>query len=162
MAKPPGSFAFKLCPFLFGTSGVAKFRGKNWGEEWRGRESPAKKLRVAAATVPEVKGVVGHVGAIIDAGYDHVGQCVQHARNRQMHAIRGRAIYVVKAIMGFAQIKRTVQRKRITGAASVALRCDHDDIRDNGKRFRKTGKAWRKIPVVVAEQYAHSIRTVPR
>ena len=42
---------------------------------------------------------------------------------------------------------------------SVAFRRDYGDICNDGKRFRKAGKTWRKIPVVVAEQYAHSNST---
>ena len=77
-----------------------------------------------------INGVVAHIRAVIYAGHDHVRQRVKHAGDRKMHTIRGRAVDVKKPIMGFVQAEGAIERKRITGAAAVPFRRDHDDVRD--------------------------------
>src|SRR5581483_5454960 len=55
----------------------------------------------------------------------------------------------------FARSQRTIQGKRVAGAAAIAIGRDHIDV---GKRLQRPGEARQpgcKISVVVAEEDAH-------
>ncbi len=55
--------------------------------------------------------VVTHIGTVINAGNDNIGQVIEHSGNRQMDAIRRRAINEIKSVCGLFQENRPIQRQ---------------------------------------------------
>ena len=99
--------------------------------------------------------VVAHVGAVVDTGHHHVGQMVEHAGHREVHAVGRCAIDMIEAVRGAAQRQRTIQRQRVAGAAAVALGRDHRDFADGAERLGERRDSGSEVAVVVTDQNAH-------
>ena len=82
---------------------------------------PRNRPSTAAATVPEYKRVVAEIGAVVHARDDDVVLEIEQSRNRQMHAIGGRAVDVVSIGVVARRAHRHIERERIAGAAAVAV-----------------------------------------
>ena len=52
-----------------------------------------------------VNRVVAHVGAVVDARHHEVGFVIEQACQRNVHAIRRRAIHVAKTVAGLVHIQ---------------------------------------------------------
>ena len=98
-----------------------------------------------------IKYVIAEIGAGVDSGDDHVRLVIQQSGQGQMHAIRGRAGHVQKTVGGAVDAQGAVQRKRIAGAAAVAVRRDHHHGTVAGQGLGQTHDTWRLVAVIVAD-----------
>jgi DNA-nicking Smr family endonuclease len=71
--------------------------------------------------------VVAEVGAVVDAGEDDVRIAVQHAGQRQVHAVGGRAGDAPGVLVAAQRAHRLVEGEEIGSAGTVAVRGDDGD-----------------------------------
>src|SRR5204862_8137505 len=79
----------------------------------------------------------------------------QQPGDREVNAVRRRAVYEPEAVRRCAHRKRPIEGERVGGAAAVTLGRHHGDARTIGERFCKDCDTRREVPVVVAEEHAH-------
>ncbi len=69
-----------------------------------------------------------------------------------MHAVGRRAIDAEHAIRLLAHAQREIERQGITGAAAIAIRRNHGNVRDCGQLARQRTQTTRAVPIVVTDQ----------
>ncbi|EEF93434.1 hypothetical protein CATMIT_01937, partial [Catenibacterium mitsuokai DSM 15897] len=100
--------------------------------------------------------VVAHVGDGVDAGNDDVGFHVQHAAERHVHAVGGRAVHPPGGLVEAGDPHRHVQGQRVARAGTVAVGRDHQHfVSGLAQPLGEDADAGRVDAVVVADQYAH-------
>ena len=80
---------------------------------------------------------------------------IEHARDRQMNTVGGRAIDEVKTVGRLPQRQRPIEGERVARAAAIALGRDHGCIAKVVQGVGQGRKAGREIAVVVTEENAH-------
>ncbi len=75
----------------------------------------------------------------------------EHARKRDVHRIRGRAVDEIETIRRLMNAQRTRQRERVGRAAAVLLGRHHRDVAERLQRVMQHIDAARQIAVVIAE-----------
>ena len=94
---------------------------------------------------------------MIDAGYDDIRIIRQVARQRQMHAVRRRAVDEIAILFNLADPERRVQRQRVAGTAVIPVRRHQDDLGNFGQRFCERDYAPRHVAVIVTHQNFHCL-----
>jgi hypothetical protein len=105
-----------------------------------------------------VDGVVAHVGAVVDAGDDQIGAVTQQTRQRNVHAVRRRAVDIAKAVGRAVHVERRMQGQRIGLGAVVVLGSDHLNLGNVLERFMERHDARCLVAVVVGDQDFHGGR----
>src|SRR5512139_1352594 len=104
-----------------------------------------------------IQHVVTQVGAVVDPRHHHVvlDLAFEQARDREMDAVRGRAVHEVPALAVLGHAQGYVEGERVAGSAAIALGSDHGDL---GKRLQRVDEALQAlgaIAIVVADQDSH-------
>ena len=98
---------------------------------------------------------LAHVGAVIDAGDNHVGEVVEHAGDSKVYAVRRRAVDMVETVGRALQRERTIERQRIACTTAIPLGRHHRDLAKRAQGFGERRNTRGEITVVVADQDAH-------
>src|ERR1043165_163902 len=99
--------------------------------------------------------VVAEVRAEVDAGDDEVGAVLLHQlQDRQVHAVRRRAVDDPLVLFELQEAQRTVERERVRGRALLAVGRDDDDVAGRLQRRGELAQAFAVDAVVVGEEDA--------
>ncbi|MNF99969.1 hypothetical protein D3C84_828900 [compost metagenome] len=110
-----------------------------------------------------VDDIIPQVGTVIDAGHHHVWLGPHQLVDRQVHAVRRRALDrialdPIKA--GFAEAgdpQRHLQRQGVTRAAAVAIRRHHYDLATGSQRRAEGTNALGVYAIVITDQNSHRL-----
>jgi hypothetical protein len=84
-----------------------------------------------------------------------VGLVLEQARDRDVHAIRRRAVHVVEILIDALHAQRSLERQGVAGTAAIAVRRNDDDFGNRLQVLGERAQAARLIAVVVGEQNSH-------
>ena len=104
-----------------------------------------------------VQRVVAKIGAVVDARHHNVVLEIEQAGDRQMHAVGGRAVDIVRIGVVARGAHRHIQRQRIARTAAVSIRCDDGDGAQGLDRKTKRRQALGSIAVVIGKQNLHRL-----
>ena len=99
-----------------------------------------------------IEHVFAHVGAVVDAGDDHIGTGVEVAGQGEMDTVGGGAVHAPDVGAVFGDTERAFQGKRMTGPATIAVGGDNGEaihfmVQGIGQAAQSRGK----IAVVVGQ-----------
>jgi hypothetical protein len=89
---------------------------------------PRKRPSIAAATVPEYSTSSPRLAPLLIARDQNVRRLLEQPCDRDVHAVRRRAVDVVELSLARSTRSGGLERQRVRGAATVAVRRDDDDV----------------------------------
>ncbi len=92
---------------------------------------------------------------MVDSRHHEVRLVVEETGEREMHAIRRRAVHAEAVFGNLLDPERHVHGQGVTGRGAVPVRSHDDDIGDRLKRFGEYVDACRKIAVVITYEDFH-------
>ena len=102
-----------------------------------------------------IQHVVAEIGAMVDAGDDHIRILIEQSGQGQVYAIGRRAVHAINTVSRPVDAQRRIQSQRMTRAALIAIRRDNDDVGEVRKRQRQRGEAIGLVAIIVTKQYSH-------
>jgi len=100
-----------------------------------------------------IKRVVTEIRPRIDARDDHIGLDLEQPRDREMDAVRRRAVYAHETVIHLGGANRIFQGKGVTGATSITVGNDHAEVGNDLERLDKPGQPGGAIAVVITHEY---------
>jgi len=94
-------------------------------------------------------------GSVVHARDNHVELEIEQTRDREVHAVGGRAHHEAHAGLGLEDPQRHIEREGVARAAAVAIRRDDGHLAQRRQLALQAADSFGAKAIVIAEQDLH-------